>query len=120
MDPRPSYRYLVLSLVPLWVGCAQLPPQTQVVKQSGQSAPSVAEGASRPTESSAPARQSVVEREAGQSGVDSSEGQDVDPPAAVRRAHSAAQLPPPDGERLTLDDAKSLAMRLNPLLRQSQ
>src|SRR5215469_8863721 len=133
MDPRPSYRYLVLSLVPLWLGCAQVPSKAPVIDQGGWPAPPVVEAPPTPAES-LPAPGSVADEKIGQSGMDSPKGQDVNGPPTVPEADSAAGPPadgPPvagprapgtparSGERLTLEDAKSLAMRLNPILRQS-
>ena len=119
MNPRPSFRYLVLSLPPLWVGCAQLPSKLPDVNLGGWKAPPVAEGASTPDKSSTPAPRSAVNREIGQSGADSPKGHDDDGPPTVANAVSAARPSTRGGERLTLEEAKSLAMRLNPALRNS-
>ncbi|HVX13457.1 MAG TPA: TolC family protein [Pirellulales bacterium] len=87
--------------------------------QGGWKAPPAAESADKPDESSAPVPKSVVDRTIGESGSDSSNGQDADEASAVPKAQTAARPPMESGGSLTLEDAKSLAMRLNPSLRQS-
>jgi outer membrane protein TolC len=119
MDPRPSFRYLVLSLLPLGLGCAQTPSKATVANLGGWKTTPVAESADKPDESSEPAPKSIVDRTIGESGSDSSDGQEVEDKSASPEVNLTAQPQPEPGEHLTLEEAKSLAMRLNPSLRQS-
>ena len=121
MDPRRHYRNLLLSLVPLWVGCVQVPSKAPPVEQSEWRVPAVVGPAPTPDESSAPGSRPLVDEKIGQAGVNGPGRPDADGPSAATSplADSAARPPTRGGQGLTLEEAKSLALRLNPLLGQS-
>jgi outer membrane protein len=121
MDPSRRSRKLLLSLVLLWVGCVQVPSKAPPVEQSGWRVPMVVGPAPAAGESSAPGSRPFVDETIGQVGVDVPERLDHDGPAAATSllAASAARPPTRSGQGLTLEEAKSLASRLNPVLGQS-
>jgi outer membrane protein len=121
MDPRRHCQTLLLSIVPLWAGCVQVPLKALPVEQSEWRAPAVAGLALTPGGSSARGSGPLADEKIGQAGVNRPDRPDADGPSATTTplAESAARPTTSSGRPLTLEEAKSLAFRLNPLLGQS-
>ncbi len=121
MDPRRHYRNLLLSVVPLWVGCVQVPSKAPPVEQSGWRAPAVVGPAPTLEESSARGSRALVDDKIGQAGMNGPGRPDANGPsvATSSRADAPARPPTGGGQGLTLEAAKSLAFQLNPMLGQS-
>ncbi len=102
MDPRRHYRNLLLSLAPLWVGCAQVPSNSPPIEQSVWGVPSAVKPALAPDESSALRSRPLVDEKVGAAGANGTGRPDAND----------------GGQGLTLEEAKSLALRLNPQLGQ--
>src|SRR4051812_42996080 len=121
MVPRLRELILLLSVVPPWAGCVQVPSKAPPVEQSGGRGPAAGGPAPTSDESSARGSRPLNNEKIGQTGVDGPGRPDL-PGAAVAtslRADPAARPPTGDGQGLTLVAARSLALQLNPLLGQS-
>ena len=121
MEPRRHYRHLLLWLIPLWAGCAQIPSKAPPVEQREWRVPAVVGPAPAPEESSTRGHRPVVDEKLVQAGVNGPDRPDAEgPPAAAESLTDAApSATTSGGPGLTLEEAKSLAFRLNPLLGQS-
>jgi outer membrane protein len=111
MEPRRRYRNLLLCLVPLWVGCAHVPSKTPPVLPTVETTAEIPAPRSRP----------LVDEKVGKAGVTSEGVPDADAlsVATSSLAESAARPSTGGGQGLTLEEAKSLALRYNPQLGQS-
>ena len=120
MDPRRHYRNLLLSVVLLWMGCAQVPLKRPSVEQDVWRAPAVV-GPATPDETPASGSRPLVDEKIGQAGVNRAGRPDADGPSAAASplADSTARTPTRGGPGLTLEEAKLQAYQLNPLLGQS-
>src|ERR1700757_3304178 len=99
MDPRRLCRNLLLSLVPIWVGCTQVPSRSPSVEQSG-SGVAVAMGTlPKPDASAAPGSRPLVDEKIGQAGVNGRDRPDADTPSSTNTplADSAPRLTPAGG-----------------------
>jgi outer membrane protein TolC len=121
MDSRRRYRNLLVALVPLWAGCVQVPLKSPPVEQDLVRAPEDASQASTPDHSAAPGSRPLVDVKIVQAGVDDASRPDADGRSSAVPLPAAPSARPRigDGQALTLEVAKSLAMRLNPVLGQS-
>jgi outer membrane protein len=121
MNPRRHSRNLLLSLIPLWAGCVQAPSKVAFVDQSGWTAPALPGRASTPADSTARGSRARVDEKIGQARVFRPDRPDVAGPTSdiSNDAESAGKPTTTSGHQLTLEDAKSLALRLNPILGQS-
>src|SRR4051812_12497886 len=121
MDPGRSVRNLLLSLLPLWVGCAQVPSKAPPVEQGGWGVPAVAVQGPTTDESAAPGSRSLVDEKIAHAGVNQPVPADGNGSSDRTSPGTDLTASPPThgGQGLTLEEAKSLAFRLNPLLGQS-
>src|SRR4051812_18854892 len=105
MDPRRRYQNLLLSLVPLWAGCAQVRSKAPPVEQSGWRVPAVEGRAPTPDESSAPGSRPLVDVKIGQAGVSGPGRPEAGGPSAATAplADPAARPPTGVGQGLTLE-----------------
>ncbi len=121
MSQRRYYRKLLVSLLPFWVGCAQVSSTAPLVEQSRPSLPAVAEPSAARDEPSARESSPLADDKIGQAvvnGPDRAEAVAL-PAASTPIAEAGARPANGDDKRLTLERAKALALRLNPVLGQS-
>jgi outer membrane protein len=123
MESRRHFWTLLLSIAPLSVGCAQVPSKTPTIEQSEWRVPAVVRAALTPEEASANRSRALVDGKIGQAGVNGPGRLDVDGPSVAispsSLSDSAVRPPTSSGQGLTLEEAKALALRLNPQLGQS-
>src|SRR5580765_551403 len=116
MDLGRSVRILLLSLLPLWAGCVQVSSKATFVEQSVWGVPAIGLPGPSTDEAVAPGSLSLVDEKIRRAGVNRAALADgngpSDPTAPVTEL--TARPPIRGGQGLTLEEAKSLAFRLNP------